>query len=325
MLKAVFLLDARSYKKIYPPEVRARISQLVDIYAPPQTAEMVAENSTVLNECEAIFSGWGHPVFTSELLQAAPKLKIVFYGAGTIKALVTDAFWKRGVRITSAWAANAVPVVEYCLAQILLGLKTTWQQVNLCRSERTFRQLPMAGAFGSTVGLVSLGMIGRQLVKRLRTFEVNLIAYDPYVKAYPVVTMCSLEQVFQQSDVVSVHTPWLPETFGLITGAHLASMKPYSTFINTSRGAIIREQEMIAVLQDRPDLVAVIDVTYPEPPVPESPLYTLPNVILTPHLAGSMDGECRRMGQYMIAELERYLAGKPLRYELTRRKVVRMA
>jgi phosphoglycerate dehydrogenase-like enzyme len=116
MFKAIFLLDPRSYEKIYPPEVCTRISQLVDIYAPLQTAEMVAENPAVLNECEAIFSGWGHPVFTSELLQAALKLKVVFYGARSIRGLVTDAFWERRVRITSAWAANAVPVVEYCLA-----------------------------------------------------------------------------------------------------------------------------------------------------------------------------------------------------------------
>ena len=125
--------------------------------------------------------------------------------------------------------------------------------------------------------------------------------------------------------MASLHTPWLPETERLITGAHLASLKPYATFINTARGAIVREDEMIAVLQQRPDLVAVLDVTYPEPPAADSPLYTLPNVIITPHIAGSMQAECRRQGQYMIAELERYLAGQPLKYGLTRAKAAIMA
>jgi phosphoglycerate dehydrogenase-like enzyme len=104
----------------------------------------------------------------------------------------------------------------------------------------------------------------------------------------------------------------------MITGAHIASMKQGATFINTARGAIVRENEMIEVLKQRPDLQAVLDVTYPEPPAAGSPLYTLPNVILTPHIAGSMDAECRRMGRYMVEELRRYVAGKPLRWEVTR-------
>src|SRR5690606_8819626 len=115
-----------------------------------------------------------------------------------------------------------------------------------------------------------------------------------------------------RSDVVSLHSPWLPETVGMITGDHFRQMKPYASFINTARGAIIREAEMIAVLQDRPDLTALLDVTYPEPPAPGSPLYTLPNVVLTPHIAGSMDMECRRMGRYMVDELQRFLHDEPL-------------
>ncbi len=137
--------------------------------------------------------------------------------------------------------------------------------------------------------------------------------------------MVSLDELFRRAEVVSMHTPWLKETEGLITGAHIASMKPYSTFINTSRGAVVCETEMLDVLKDRPDLVAVIDVTYPEPPAPDSPLYTLPNVILTPHIAGAIHDECRRMGQMMIAELERFLAGQPLKWAVTREQVAIMA
>ena len=135
----------------------------------------------------------------------------------------------------------------------------------------------------------------------------------------------SLEELFARSDIISLHTPWLPATEGLITGELLASMKLNATLINTSRGAIVREQEMIAVLRQRPDLWAVLDVVYPEPPVPSSPLYELPNVVLTPHIAGSMQDECRRMGQYVIGELKRYLAGEPLKWGLTKERAARMA
>jgi phosphoglycerate dehydrogenase-like enzyme len=102
-------------------------------------------------------------------------------------------------------------------------------------------------------------------------------------------------------------------------------MKPYATFINTARGAVVREPEMIEVLRARPDLVAVLDVTYPEPPAPDSPLYDLPNVIYTPHIAGSMDHECYRMGQMMVDELRRYVNGQPLRHALSREQIARMA
>ncbi|MCL4506898.1 MAG: hydroxyacid dehydrogenase [Chloroflexi bacterium] len=329
MLKGLYVLGEEPLRLIYGEPERARLAELVDIYAPPQTAESVHANPSVLAEADVILSGWGCPVFDAELLAAAPRLKAVFYGSGSIKELVTDAFWARGIVISSAWAANAVPVVEYALAHILFGLKCGWQHVaSLKREKRTVRY-PVAGAFGSTVGIVSLGMIGRMVVERLKTFDVRIIAYDPYVTpaqgAQSGVEMVTLDELFRRADVVSVHTPWLKETEGLISGAHLASMKPYSTFINSSRGAVVREDEMIAVLQQRADLVAVLDVTHPEPPAPDSPLYTLTNVVLTPHIAGSMDSECRRMGQYMIAELERYIAGQPLQYSLTRERAAIMA
>jgi phosphoglycerate dehydrogenase-like enzyme len=111
----------------------------------------------------------------------------------------------------------------------------------------------------------------------------------------------------------------------MITGAHIASMKQGATLINASRGAVIRENEMIDVLRHRSDLTAVLDVSHPEPPAPGSPLYTLDNVFLTPHLAGSLHGECRRLGQYVFQELCNYLEGKPPVYSVTRDMLATMA
>jgi phosphoglycerate dehydrogenase-like enzyme len=329
MLKGLYLLGAQPYEWIYGAPERARIAQMIDVYAPAQTPESIAANPALLRDAEVIMSGWGCITFTEEVLAAAPRLKAVFYGAGTIKGIVTDAFWARDIQISSAWGANAVPVSEYSLAMILFGLKAGWQQARACRETHAFTRLPAAGAFESTVGLVSLGMVGRKVVERLKPFDVNIVAYDPFVSAEQGaalgVEMVALDEVFRRADVVSVHTPWLKETEGLVTGAHLASMKPYSTFINTSRGAVVAEAQMIEVLKGRPDLCAVIDVTYPEPPSPDSPLFSLPNVILTPHIAGSVGNECRRQGQYMIEELDRFLHGQPLRYGLTKQQVAIMA
>lgn len=330
MLKGLFVLGPGNYERIYSPEDQQHIRQRVEIYASPQTANDVIANRAILHDADVIFSGWGGPKMDAEFLAAAPNLKAVFYGAGSIRGLVTDAFWARNITITSAAAANAIPVTEFTLAQILLSLKRTWfYALEGKRSGQWVRRQHVPGAYGSTVGLISLGLIGRRVAELLRPFDVKVIAYDPFfpqaAAAELGVEMVSLDEVFSRADVVSLHTPWLPETVGMITGAHFAQMKPDSTFINTARGAIVREDEMIAVLQERPDIYALLDVTYPEPPVEGAPLYSLPNVILTPHIAGSLDAECWRMGRYMVEELERYLNGEPLRYAITQEQFARMA
>jgi phosphoglycerate dehydrogenase-like enzyme len=219
-------------------------------------------------------------------------------------------------------------VAEFSIAHILLGLKRAWLQASemKCRRATKLYKLPVVGAYQSTVGLISLSTIGRLVRQLLESFDVRVIAYDPTVDGSEAlalgIQMASLEEVFAQSDVVSLHAPLIPETMGMITGSHFASMKEGATFINTARGEIVREDEFIQVLQARSDLTAILDVTFPEPPVSNSPFYDLPNVVLTPHIAGSLDGECGRMGQWMVDELQRYLAGKPLLGRLVSNNVV---
>lgn len=329
-MKGIFLLNPDAYDKIYGPAQRAEITQLVDLYAPPQTAQTVAADPTILHAAEIIFSGWGMPRMDEAFLAHCPNLRIVFYGAGSLKNFTTEAFWAREIPITSSYAANAVPVAEFTLAQILLCLKKTWQYVLAGKANAAHvKRVTVLGNYGSTVGIISLGMIGRMVCEHLRCFDLNVLAYDPYVTEKDAaalgVTLVSLEEIFQRSDVVSLHTPWLDETVGIITGEHLASMQEGATFINTARGAIVRESEMIAVLEERPDLLAVLDVTYPEPPISGSPFYTLPNVILTPHIAGSMDRECQRMGQIVVEELQRYLANEPLQWRISQEQAAIMA
>jgi len=330
MRKALYLLNDQAYADIYGPEQRRTVAELVDIYAPQQTSRSVAENPAVLEQAEIIMSGWGMATMDEAFLAAAPNLKAVFYGAGSLKKIVTAPFWARDIIITSSYAANAVPVTEIALAHILFSLKRGWHFVFTAKKEQCWpERVPVPGNYGSTVGLISLGMVGRGMAKRLQTYEHHVIAYDPFVSQAEAdqfgVELCSLAEVFRRADAVSVHTPWLPETEGLITGDHLASMKPNATFINTSRGAIIRQAEMIAVLQQRPDLYAILDVTHPEPPEPGSPLFTLPNVILTPHIAGSRNDECQRQGALAVDQLRKYLNGQPLEWAITQEQAKIMA
>ena len=328
--KAIYLLSQGAFPIIYDVAGRARINELCDVIAEPQTIESIAANPDILNDVEILFSGWGCPEMNAELLSHAPKLKALFYGAGSVKGIVTPEFWARGIVLTSSWAANAVPVAEFALAEILFSLKLGWYYaLGMKRDRRYYDRIECAGGYKSTVAIISLGMIGRKLAVKLKGFDINVIAYDPFAKAEDAADLCvelvSLEEAFRRADVVSVHTPWHKETENMIGGALIRSMKERATLINTSRGAIINEPEMCAALAERPDITAVLDVTHPEPPEADSPLWTLPNVVLTPHIAGSLCGECSRMGQYAIDECERYLKGEPLKYRLTEEMARRMA
>lgn len=321
MRKALYILNEEAFPLIYGPAEQAEIADLVEVIAPAQTAASIQQRPDLLAEVEIILSGWGAPKFDAAFLEKAPQLKAVFYGSGSVRAIVTDAFWDRGVTLCNAYGANAVPVSEYTLATILFSLKLGWK---FALANKGIGEAPnrgnVPGACGSTVGLISLGMIGRLVRERLKPFELNIVAYDPFLKPEDAarlgVEQVSLEELFERSHVVSLHTPLLQDTVGMVRREHFASMKPFATFINTSRGRIIDEPGLAEVLQERPDLQAILDVTYPEPPEPGSPLYSLPNVILTPHIAGSVSDECRRMGRYMIEELRLFLAGQPLKWKL---------
>jgi len=329
MLKAAYVLDSGAFDLIYGPAEQRDIAALVEVVGPPIRGADVKKHLDQLKGVDVIFSGWGGPKLDSELLECLPNLKAVFYGAGSIKGVATDAFWGKNIPITSSYAANAVPVAEFTLGQILFSLKSGWKCIMDSRLNRKLVSPKVAGAYGTTVGLVSLGMIGRRVAQLLQPFDLHVIAFDPMISPERAgelrLGLCSLSELFKQSDVVSLHTPWLKETEGMIDGELIASMKPGATLINTSRGAVINETEMIAVLKDRPDIWAVLDVTHPEPPVADSLLWTLPNVILTPHIAGSMGNECRRMGRVVVDELIRFLNHEPLRFAISQAQAAVMA
>jgi phosphoglycerate dehydrogenase-like enzyme len=304
---------------------------LVDIVGPPQTRESVKANPSILAEVDVIFSGWGAPLMDEEFLQAAPNLRAVFYGAGSIRNFATDALWRRKIVVTSAYAANAVPVAEYTLATILLSLKHFWRFSALAKAGCGWglHTRPVLGGYQATIGMISCGMVVRKTLQLLEAFDHRRLVSCPFLSQTEAdalgVERCELDDIFKRSDVVSLHTPELPETQGMITGRHLALMKPNSTFINTARGAVVREREMIEVLRERPDLTVVLDVTDPEPPEPAYPLLKLPNVVVTPHIAGSMGSEIRRLGGYMVAELRRFVSGEPLQWQITEQQSRKLA
>ena len=277
-----------------------------------------------LEKVEIILSGWGVPRMTSRILRALPSLKAVFHAAGSVKSFVTEEMWLRDIRVASAAEVNALPVAEFTFSMIVLSLKRVWSRITAQRELGLY--LPddpyLVGAYGSTVALLGLSRTGRLVREQIRRLDVSVIAYDPVISpdeaARLGVELVSLEEAFSRAHVVSCHIPLLDETVGLLRREHFEAMRPGATFLNTARGAIVREDELAKVLEARPDLWAVLDVLTTEPPEEDARLPSMPNVIVTPHLAGSLGPECRRMAEAMIDEMERYVAGRELRSEVRR-------
>lgn len=299
---------------------RERLRRLVDI-----DPDLVLTGFTepraraALARAEVMLTGWACPPLDEEVLRAAPRLRAVVHTAGSVKHHVTEACWRRGIQVTSAAGANALPVAEYTLGAVLFANK----QVLAARDGyRRLRDggadwqtlLTGAGNYRRRIGVIGASRTGRRVIELLRPHDLEVLVSDPYLDAAQAgglgARLSGLAELFASCDVVTVHAPWLRSTEGLVSRVLLAAMPDGATLVNTARGALVDqdalEQELVSGR-----LNAVLDVTTPEVLPAGSPLYDLPNVLLTPHIAGSMGGELRRMGDFALDELERWTQGLP--------------
>lgn len=328
--RSLFLLPEPLARRVYAPETVAeifRVTRCVGFVSPAA----VSEHSDSLADVEVAFTGWGCGEIDAAVLAALPALRAIFYAGGSVKSWAGNEIWERGITVASASAANALPVAEYTVGAILFSLKCGWHYVGQHQRERRYPGplVDAPGGAGATIGIHSLGLIGRLVCERLRPFGFTLLASDPFVDASGAATLgierVRLSELFVRSQVVSLHAPLLPETEGLITGELVASLPRYATLINTARGALLREAEVAGVLSRRPDLTAVLDVLVDEPPARDNPLVALPNVFVTPHIAGAMGAEAWRLGRLMFEEFKRWRDGEPLRSEIRREQLAQLA
>ncbi|MDQ8194179.1 hydroxyacid dehydrogenase [Coraliomargarita sp. SDUM461004] len=330
--RSLFLIAEQSFKAIYNADALNAVTTLTNNDGQIYAAEDIMATPQAFADVEIIFSGWGSPVLDGALLDALPALKAFFYGAGSVRNFVTDAFWERNILLTSAYKANAVPVADFTMASVIFALKRAWTRCQRLKEgiAPDYRRDVHGVYHGSRVGVISLGAIGQLVCQRLKDLELDVFAYDPFANAQlfeslQVTRIDRLEDLFASCDVVSLHAPWLPQTENLVTGPMLESMPERGTFINTSRGAIVDEPAMLQVLRTRPDLFAVLDVVQDEKTYHTNPLGALANVFITPHVAGSQGNECHRMGALAVEECRRYLSGEPQVTALTRESAERLA
>lgn len=282
------------------------------------------EAHAILTQTDILVTGWGAPNIGPDVLRRAPNLKLIAHAAGTVKYTIDPAVYAAGITVTHAADANAIPVAEFTLAAIIFANKRVFELRDLYRADHTRRSTwalmdEPIGNYRRTVGLIGASRIGRRVAKLLEILETDVLVADPYVsKSDPILDsarLVDLETLLRNSDTVSLHAPALPSTRHMMGAQQFGIMRDGATFINTARGMLVDEAAMIAELKTG-RINAIIDVTDPEIPAEDSALFTLPNVFLTPHVAGAGGTERLRLGEMVIAEIERFIAGAPLEHAI---------
>ncbi|MFI2101807.1 hydroxyacid dehydrogenase [Isoptericola sp. NPDC019693] len=305
-------------ERVFGADGLERLNSVVDL--DPEVVVEVASQAARrrLAGAELLVAGWGAPSLPAELL---PRLRAVTYAGGVARTCLADpaALAARGVTASNARAANAVPVAEYALAMILLANKKAHAAERAYRERRAApdaeRLFTGTGNYRRTVGIVGASLVGRRVVELLRPFDLDVLLFSPELAPGPVPGLpgaraAGLDEVAARSDVLSLHQPLTPETAGQVDARVLGLMPDGATLVNTARGGVVDGEALLAELRSG-RIDAVLDVTDPEPPPPDSELWSLPNVVLTPHLAGSTGTELRRIGDSVAAEVERFARGLP--------------
>ena len=332
--KLAFAFDPDKTQHVFDQDVLDRLARSCDMLSSnPLTSFTTPDARALLAEAEILVTAWGCPMLTPDILRTASKLKLIAHAAGTVKFTVDPIAYANGVRVTHAAEANAVPVAEFTLAAILFANKRVFELRDLYRSDpsrlSSYRLMNQPiGNFRRTVGLVGASRIGRRVAAMLEGFDLNVLLYDPFVQPDDPIAihaeLVDLDVLMARSDVVSVHAPSLPSTRGMIGTRQLRLMRNGAAFINTARGALVDEAALLAELETG-RIQAVLDVTDPEVPPADSAFFSLPNVFLTPHIAGAIGTERTRLGLMAVEEVERYARGEPMLYEIEPELLERLA
>ncbi len=328
-MRIAMLQPHDSVPSIFSEKALKRLEKIGEVVRNPGTASDENVKKTIEGADIAITS-WGNTTLHADILDAAPNLRLIVHAAGSIKPIVCDAVWERGIRITGSPKPLGIGVAETALgftisaAKNYYNLNASLHNGGWGEGKENIREL-----YDLTVGVIGAGWAGGHYLRLMQNFDVETLLYDPYCSkekaAVLHTTLADLETVLRKSDIISIHAPSIPETNDMFNKDTLAMMKKDAILINTARGSIINEADLYAHMKAGNLKYACIDVFNPEPPAVDNPLRTLPNVIMTPHLAGLAANGKLRIGMHAAEEIEKFLAGEKMDCEATRAMLATMA
>lgn len=312
---------------------RERLERLCRVPRPEPIMDFDDESvAGLLGDVEILITSWGTPKVDRRRLAQMPRLRLVANAAGTVRWVVRDSFWEGDVALSSAADANAVPVAEFTLAAIVFAAKRVVPLQRRYAERRKWEiwseGFEWIGTRDRLVGLVGASRIGRRVIELLRPLDLAVQVHDPYLDEAEAaelgVEAVSLDELVRTSDIVSLHAPLLPDTKHLIGARELGLLRDGAVLINTARGGLVDQDALLDELRTG-RIEAMLDVTDPEILDDDDPLYELPNVFLTPHIAGAQGSETARLMDFALDEVERFLRDEPLRGRVEQADLDRIA
>lgn len=317
-MKCAMLVNGQWQKKVFDSVTLDSLAEKVELISRPPETMTPTNTMELLAGADVAITCWDSVKLEKEILDSAPSLKLVAHAAGSIKAIVSDEFIRRGIKITTAAPALSIGVAEYILGAILMmgkRLKDMMRSVESggWRPESDGKALEM---YRAKIGIIGAGFVGRHLIKLLKNFDLaGIWVHDPYLNTQEAallgVEKKSLEEIFSTCDYISICAPSTPSTKGMITKKLIGMIRDNAVFINAARSAIVDEPAFVNELRTG-RFLAMVDVTDPEPAAPDHPLRNLPNVIFTPHIAGAINRNLLRNGAFAAREIVNFAEGKPL-------------
>jgi phosphoglycerate dehydrogenase-like enzyme len=306
-------------EQLFSDEDRTRLDRLGDVRWTGSDQQLsVEEAGEFLAGCEVGVGSWGTPYPSAELLALCPDLRLWEHAAGSVKRMFGPHLEGLDLTIGSCAPAIAENVAETTVGELLIGLKRLLDNAAANREGRAGKPANSRTLGCSTVGIVGASHVGRAVIRMLTTFGSRMLVYDPFLsedeaKGLGVTKMATVIDLCTESHAVTLHTPAIPACENIIGRAELQAMPNDGVFVNTSRGMCVDEAALIEELK-KGRLFAFLDVTNPEPAADDSPLRSLPNVVLTSHLAG---GANQRIGEQAVDDIAAFLKGEPLQMAVT--------
>ncbi len=284
----------------------------------------------VIRDADIAITSWGVPALDKEILDCAPNLKFVAHAAGSVKGIVTDEFFKRGIRIISSARVLSMGVSETALGMTIAACKNFFAFNDSLHQGGWVKDYSViTEVYDITVGVVGCGFAGSHYIELLQSFGVDVLAYDPLLNEEQIKAMgavkADLQTVLSKSDVISLHAPSLDSTYHMINKESLAGMKDGAILINTARSSLIDQDALVDALKSGKLKYACIDVYDQEPLNEDCPLRELPNCIMTPHIAGAANNGKKKIGAHVLQEIRRYLNGEELISEITEEMLASIA
>jgi phosphoglycerate dehydrogenase-like enzyme len=325
--KLLSLATREALLRVCAPEDFQRLTEEFDVTLNPGPEALpAAEVVAAIGPYEGLLTGWGAvPELTPEFFQAASALRIIAHFAGTVRQFVTPAAIEtylrpRGIVVFSANDGLALNVAESVVGLLIATSRRWFEHWNFLRTGGRWRTAELnpetQHLLGSTLGVLGASRVGRHVLELLRPWDLRKLVYDPYLSAAEAAALgaekVELDDLFRRATHVADCLPTTDETRGLVDAARLALLRDDGVFVNCARGATVDMPALIAEAA-RGRLLVAVDVTDPEEPPPlDSPMRTIPNFYLLPHLAGCGDYGYHAVGRAALQALRDCFAGRPV-------------